>query len=495
MYRDISEGMVWHNEVCNRAKDGSLYWLEMTVVPFKDKNGKIYQYISISTDITSRKKSELEIQNLDFNDPLTGLSNRRMFMDRLKHSLASNIRKDKHGAILFLDLDNFKTLNDTKGHSSGDELLKEVGRRLTSCLRDMDTVARFGGDEFVILAEDIGSNPDEAISNADRLSRKILHALVQPYFINEFEIYSSCSIGVAMFCDNNESIEEILKHADSAMYLSKKAGRNTIRFYDPKSQAVLEYRSIMETQMRNALKNEELRLHYQIQVNDKLIPIGAEALLRWKNTELGNVSPIEFIPLAEETGLIVSIGQWVLRTACSRLKIWESNPLTSNLELAVNVSIRQFKEVGFVADVTDIINQTNINPARLKLEITESMISEDIESTIEIINELKSLGVKFSMDDFGTGYSSLSNIKRIPLDQIKIDQSFVRDLSTSSQDRTIVRTIIAMAESLSLEVIAEGVENEEQKILLTQKGCNNFQGYLFGRPVPVEEFEKSLIED
>ena len=492
MYRDISGGKVWHNEVCNRAKDGSLYWLEMTVVPFKDKNGKIYQYISISTDITSRKKSEIEIQNLAFNDPLTGLSNRRMFMDRLKHSLASNIRNDKFGAILFLDLDNFKTLNDTKGHSSGDELLKEVGRRLTSCLRNMDTVARFGGDEFVILVEGLSSNLDEAISKVDRLSRKILHALVQPYFINEFEIYSSCSIGVAMFCDNNVSIEEILKHADSAMYLSKKAGRNTIRFYDPNSQAVLEYRSIMETQLRNALKNEELQLHYQIQVNDKLIPIGAEVLLRWTNTQLGNVSPGEFIPLAEETGLIVSFGQWVLRTACSQLKIWESNPLTCNLELAVNVSIRQFKEAGFVADAKKIIKQSNINPARLKLEITESMISEDIESTIGVIKELKTLGVKFSMDDFGTGYSSLSNIKRIPLDQIKIDQSFVRDLSTSSQDRSIVRTIIAMAESLNLEVIAEGVENEEQKILLTQKGCNNFQGYLFGRPVPIEELEKSL---
>ncbi len=492
MYRDISRGKVWHNEVCNRAKDGSLYWVEMTVVPFKDNQGKIYQYISIRTDITPRKKTEIEIQNLAFNDPLTGLSNRRMFMERLKHALASNIRDDKYGAIFFIDLDNFKNLNDTKGHSSGDQLLLEVGHRLKSCLRDQDTVARFGGDEFVILVENLSSNHEESIANADRLSRKILHELVRPYLINEMELFSSSSIGVALFCDDNVSIEDLIKHADAAMYQAKKAGRNTIRFYDPQSQALLESRSQMEGELRNALKNDEFQLFYQLQINDKSIPIGAEVLLRWNNKKLGRVSPGEFIPLAEESGLIVSIGEWVLKTACSRLKLWESNPLTCNLELAVNVSVRQFKELEFVEKTKQIIEQSNINPARLKLEITESMISENIESIIETIKMLKSLGIKFSMDDFGTGYSSLSNIKRIPLDQIKIDQSFVSDLFTSSQDRSIVRTIIAMAQSLNLEVIAEGVETVEQRNLLIQKGCHNFQGYLFGRSVPVEELEKSL---
>ncbi len=492
MYRDISHGKVWHNEVCNRAKDGSLYWVEMTVVPFKDNKGKIYQYISIRTDITPRKKTEIEIQNLAVNDPLTGLSNRRMFMDRLKHLLSCNIRNDKHGAIFFIDLDNFKTINDTKGHSSGDHLLMEVGRRLKSCLRDQDTVARFGGDEFVILVESLSSNHLDAIANADRLSQKLLQELVRPYLINDQELFCSSSLGVAMFCDNSISIEDLIKHADAAMYQAKKAGRNTIRFYDPKSQALLESRSQMESELRNALKNEEFQLFYQLQINDQSIPIGAEVLLRWENKALGKVSPSEFIPLAEETGLIVSIGEWVLRTACSRLKLWESNPLTCNLELAVNVSVRQFMEVEFVEKTKTIIEQHNINPARLKIEITESMISEDIESIIVIIKKLKSLGIKFSMDDFGTGYSSLSNIKRIPLDQIKIDQSFVRDLSTSSQDRSIVRTIIAMAQSLNFEIIAEGVETNEQRNLLIEKGCHNFQGYLFGKPVPVEEFEATL---
>jgi len=408
MYKVISHGNIWHNEVCNKAKDGSLYWVEMTVVPFKDGWGKIYQYISIRTDITARKKSELEIQNLAFNDPLTGLSNRRMFMERLKLSLTTNMVNDKHGAILFVDLDNFKTLNDTKGHNIGDMMLIEVGRRLKNCVRNEDTVARLGGDEFVILVENLSATYDEAHANADKLSRKILHEITQPYLMNGIEHYSSSSIGVTMLCDNNLAIDELLKRADSAMYQAKKAGRNTIRFYDPHSQALLESRSNMEYELRHALKNAELQLYYQVQVNDTSVPIGAEVLLRWDNSKLGKVSPAEFIPLSEESGLIVAIGEWVLQTACAQLKKWESNPLTSYLEMAVNVSIRQFKEPDFVSRTKMIIEQSDIDPTRLKLEITESMIMENVETTIAVIHELKSLGIKFSMDDFGTGYSSLS---------------------------------------------------------------------------------------
>ena len=492
MYTAISHGNIWHHEVCNKAKDGSLYWVEMTIVPFKNTWGKIYQYIAIRTDITARKKSELEIQNLAFNDPLTGLANRRMFMERLNDSLTSDVLNEKHGAIMFVDLDNFKILNDTKGHNIGDQLLIEVGRRIKNCVREGDTVARLGGDEFVILVENLSAIHEEAYAIVDRLSRKILNETTQPYLLNGIEHYSSSSMGVTMFCDSSLAIDELLKRADTAMYQAKKAGRNAIRFYDPHSQALLESRSNMEYELRHALRNSEMQLYYQVQVNESFIPVGAEALLRWDNPKLGKVSPAEFIPLSEESGLIVPIGEWVLHTACAQLKKWESNPLTSSLELAVNVSIRQFKEPDFVSRTKMIIEQSDINPIRLKLEITESMIMENVETTIAVITELKLLGIKFSMDDFGTGYSSLSNIKRIPLDQLKIDQSFVREISINTHDRSIVRTIIAMAQSLNLEIIAEGVETEEQRNLLFNKGCHDFQGYLFGKPMPIDQFELLL---
>jgi diguanylate cyclase (GGDEF)-like protein/PAS domain S-box-containing protein len=494
MYHEITRGKIWHNEICNRAKDGSLYWVEATIVPFRNNEGKVYQYISIRTDITARKKSEIEIQNLAFYDPLTGLANRRMFMERLTHSLAMQVRNDKHGAILFVDLDNFKTLNDTKGHSVGDLLLIEVGKRLKSCIREQDTVARLGGDEFVVLLENLSPQNDEACANADRVSRKILQELNLPYLLAGSEHHSTPSIGISMYCDATTPVDDLLKHADYAMYQSKKAGRNTLRFYDPHSQALLEARSRIETELRHALLNEEFQLYYQVQVNENSIPVGAEALLRWNNPKLGSVSPAEFIPLAEETGLIVPIGEWVLKTACAQLKKWESNPLSRSLRVAVNISIRQFSDENFVANVASIISQSGITPSMLKIEITESILLENVESTIEIINDLKKLGVKLSMDDFGTGYSSLSNIKRIPLDQIKIDQSFVREIATSNLDRAIVRTIIAMSQSLNFNVIAEGVETQEQRNLLFNKGCNYYQGYLFGKPLPIEAFESALAD-
>jgi diguanylate cyclase (GGDEF)-like protein/PAS domain S-box-containing protein len=492
MYSVIAHGNVWRNEVCNRAKDGSLYWLDMTIVPFKNELGKLSQYIAIRTDITTRKKSEHEIQQLAFYDPLTNLPNRRLLMDRLQHTLNLNIRNDRHGAVIFIDLDNFKALNDTKGHGVGDLLLIEVANRLKACVREEDTVARLGGDEFVLLLENLSTSHKDAMVNAERVAEKILRELNRPYLLKTLEHHSSPSIGIALFCEKNSSVEDLIMNADTAMYQAKNAGRNSVRFYDPDSQRTMEERIELERALHGAIKNEQLQLYYQVQVNEADMPMGAEALLRWTHPVLGAVSPAVFIPVAEETGLIVAIGYWVLQTACYQLKQWESNEFTHELSLAVNVSIRQFREADFVGHVKLILEQSGANPANLKLEITESMVMNNIESTISTMQQLKSLGLKFSMDDFGTGYSSLSSIKRLPLDQLKIDQSFVRDLLSDANDKAIVRTITDMARSMSLSIIAEGVETEEQKNLLAEAGCGNYQGYLFGKPVPIEQFEGLL---
>lgn len=492
MYQVISRGEVWHDEVCNRAKDGSLYWLDMTVVPFKDENGKPYQYISIRTDITQRKASEQAIQQLAYFDPLTGLPNRRMLMDRLQHAVSSSKRNNEHGAILFIDLDNFKLLNDTKGHAVGDQLLVEVSARLKSCVREQDSVARLGGDEFVLLLENLGTEHGNAAAHAERVAEKILQELNLPYYLEDYEYHGSPSIGITLFCDSNINVDELIKNADSAMYQAKNAGRNSVRFYDPGTQKIMEELSVLELALHNALEKQQFQLHYQVQVNESGRPIGAEALLRWTHPELGEVSPAEFIPVAEQNGLIVKIGYWALEQACAQIKKWERDSLTRDLVLAVNVSVRQFRGAGFVNQVKEILERTAIDPARLKLEVTESVVMDNARSTIATMMQLKQLGIKFAMDDFGTGYSSLSNIKRLPLDQLKIDQSFVRDVMTDPNDQAIARTIIAMANSMNLNIIAEGVETNEQRQFLKINGCTNYQGYLFGRPLSVDQFESYL---
>jgi len=403
--------------------------------------------------------------------------------------LAVSERSQHHGVLMFLDLDNFKALNDTKGHDVGDLLLVEVAERMRRCVREGDSIARLGGDEFVVVLEMLSGEAVEAAQQAEAVGAKISSALNQPYQLKNHAHHATSSIGIVLFKGQQECLENLLKYADTAMYQAKAAGRNALRFYDPAMQAALETRSELETEMHGALEKQQFRLYYQIQVDSLRRGLGAEVLLRWEHPERGLVSPIQFIPLAEETGMIVPIGLWVLRTACAQLKAWQDSALTCNLTLAVNVSARQFAQTDFVAQVQRAILDSGAKPSHLKLELTESIVLKNAEASIEKMREIKMLGVSFSMDDFGTGYSSLQYLKRLPLDQIKIDQSFVRDIATDPNDAAIVQTIIAMTETMGLNVIAEGVENEAQMEFLDLRGCHAFQGYLFSKPVPLEQFE------
>ena len=415
-----------------------------------------------------------------------------LLVDRLNQALVASARSGKDGALLFLDLDHFKTLNDSLGHDIGDLLLQQVAERLTACVREGDTVARLGGDEYVVMLEDLSEHAIEAATQAEAIGEKILSTLNQVYQLGSHEYHSTLSVGVALFSDHNQSQEELLKHADIAMYPAKKAGRNTLRFFDPQMQQAIHARVDLELELRKAIDKKQFHLYYQLQVNSMHKPTGAEALIRWIHPERGQISPFHFIPLAEETGLIVPIGQWVLETACAQIKSWQQDRHTRELTLSINVSAKQFRQTDFVAQVQVGIKRYGIDPMLLKLELTESILLDDIEGTIATMNALKELGIRFSLDDFGTGYSSLQYLKRLPLYQLKIDQSFVRDIAVDSCDQAIVRTIIAMAHTLNLNVIAEGVETEEQQELLLSNGCTHYQGYLFGKPVPIAQFEAAL---
>ena len=439
-------------------------------------------------------ESEKTVYHLAYSDPLTELPNRRLFQDRLEHAIVLSNRSNQYRALMFLDMDNFKTLNDTRGHRMGDLLLIEVAKRLKACARASDTVARMGGDEFVVLLGELSENEQSASQQALMIAEKISKALSQPYQLNKLIYSCSASIGVTMFRDAGISIEEVHKRADAAMYQAKNAGRNTVRFYDPHTQAELEARTELEHALRLAITNQELRLYFQIQVDQDSRPIGAEALIRWIHPQLGMVFPAEFIPMAEETGLILPIGQWVLESVCKQIKLWESDPLARDLLIAVNVSARQFRQADFVTLVDGLITQTGIDPSRLKLELTESMVLDDVGDTVVKMNALKKIGVQFSMDDFGTGYSSLSYLTQLPLDQLKVDQSFVRNIGIKPNDSVVVKTIIGMAANLNMESIAEGVETQAQRDFLEQAGCKLYQGYLFGKPVPLEKFRDSLME-
>ncbi len=445
------------------------------------------------SDVTGSYEAAAEIQRLAYYDPLTQLPNRRLLLDRLGQALSSSKRRLHHGAILFMDLDNFKALNDARGHDIGDLLLIAMAQRLHGAVREGDTIARLGGDEFVILLENLSVNAEEAVIQVGLVGEKVQEIVSSAYMLKDIEYSCTTSIGITLFCNADESADDLMQHADHAMYQAKKGGGNSLRFFDDVMQAALEKRNTLEKDLRQALAKHQLRLHYQIQVDHQHRPLGAEVLLRWDHPERGLVTPQQFLALAEETGLIVPIGLWELQAACAQLKTWQNDVLTRDLTLAVNVSAKQFHQDDFVAQVQLTLQDCGADSSRLKLELTESIVLENIEETINKMHELKQLGISLSLDDFGTRFSSLSSMKRLPLDQIKIDCSFVHGICTDPGDAAIVQTTIAMANALNLNVIAEGVETGEQRAFLELHGCHAFQGMLFSEPVPMEEFNLLLV--
>jgi diguanylate cyclase (GGDEF)-like protein/PAS domain S-box-containing protein len=489
MWASITRDDCWQGEVWNRRKNGEIYpeWLSITTV--RDQGGELVNYVATFSDITHHKQNEDRIHLLAFSDQLTRLPNRRLLLDRLQHAVVNSSRSRLHGALFIIDLDDFKSLNDTRGHDTGDLLLQQVAERLSKCVREGDTVARIGGDEFVVMLEDLSIDIREATNQVRAIGENILAALKDPYMLLDYQHHSTQSIGVTLFGSENSSVELLLKQADLAMYQAKESGRNSLRFFDPQMQKVVSARVALESDLREGLKKHQFILHYQPQMNHLCEVIGAEALVRWMHPLRGMVSPAEFIPLAEETELILPLGSWVLQTACHQLSAWSKQPETAHLTMAVNVSARQFRQQCFISQVMAALDISGADPVKLKLEITESLLLENVQEIITKMTVLKARGVCFSLDDFGTGYSSLTYLKRLPLDQLKIDQSFVRDVLIDHNDAAIARSIVGLAHSLELGVIAEGVETEDQLLFLASIGCHSYQGFLYSKPLPIAEFE------
>ncbi len=493
MWKEIRDKGHWQGEVWDRRKDGSVYPKWLVVSSVRGSVGKVTHYVGNFFDISERKEAAATISRLAYFDPLTGLPNRRMLTDRLHHALVAARRGHQYGAILFLDLDNFKTVNDTVGHDEGDRLLEEASRRLRGAIREEDMVARFGGDEFVVLLENLGASPEHAAVIVKTIADKLLAELAVPYTLLGREFPSSASIGATLWRGRFKGhMHDLLKRADMAMYEAKKSGRNTVRFFDPVMQAAIERRARSEARLRGALAQGQFHLHFQPQVAEDGTVRGAEALLRWDEPERGSVPPSEFIPIAEETGLIVPIGRWVLQAACAQLRQW-SDLHQFDLPMAVNISAKQFDGNSFVDDVIEILQTTGADPRLLELEVTETMLLKNVDAAIAKMAALRKLGITFALDDFGTGYSSLAYLQQLPLDVLKIDQTFVRKLGESARSEAIVRTIIQMAQNLNLRVLAEGVETEEQRHLLAEHGCRLYQGYLFGKPLPAPQFERDVV--
>ena len=480
----------WAGEIWNKRKNGEIYLEWLTVSAVKDKNGETTHYVSICSDLSDRVKAQSQIENLAFYDPLTQLPNRRLLLDRLEQALHTSTRHARKSALLFVDLDNFKTLNDTLGHHQGDLLLVQVAQRLKTCIRDGDTLAHLGSDEFVVMLEDLSEDDIEAATKAETVGDKILSTFVPDFALGSGAYHGTPSIGITLFGGGTlESSEQPLKRAELAMFEAKAAGRNTLRFFDTRMQAEVSARAALEADLREAVLQQQLVLYYQPQIVGAGRISGVEALVRWQHPQRGMVSPAEFIPLAEETGLILPVGQWVLDAACSQLAVWEHHPELAHMTIAVNVSARQFQQADFVDTVLATLASTRARPRLLKLELTESMLVGDVEAVIAKMDALKAHGVSFSLDDFGTGYSSLTYLKRLPLAQLKIDQGFVQNIVTDPNDAAIAKMVIALAESMGLAVIAEGVELQAQADFLAHLGCHAYQGYLFSKPVAIAEFE------
>ena len=491
MWKSLLANGKWDGEVWNRRKTGEIYPENLAIVIIKDSEGKTINYVASMTDITKRVAASEEIKQLAFFDSLTGLPNRRLLLDRLAQTLHSNERTGNHGALLFLDLDNFKAINDSYGHDSGDLLLQQAAVRIVDSVRAIDTVSRIGGDEFVVILQSLNQQESEAVIEAEIIAKRILYSLNVPYKIKGRDDLCSTSIGATIFQSNADSID-VLKQADIALYKAKESGRNVLFFFDPIMQTIINEQAEIKRDLKEALLQHQFELYYQVQVDVNGAPVGAEALLRWLHPTKGYISPADFIPIAEESQAIISIGDWVIDAACAQLKQWESNELTRTLSLSVNISAKEFRAENFVEKLKMTIRHHAINPSKLRFELTEGMLISDINDAIETMNKLNELGIYFELDDFGTGYSSLQYLKRLPVYQLKIDRTFVRDVVESVNEQGIVRAIIAMAEALQIRVLAEGVETKAQRQHLADIGCNYFQGYLFGKPVPIDQFEAAL---
>ena len=484
-----------HAELINYKKNGTLFWIELDIAPIHNTQGVVTHWVSAARDITQRKIAEEEIEYLAFYDPLTQLPNRQMLMERLKRALSQNTTWIKteptnaNGALMFIDLDNFKVLNDTLGHSTGDMLLCKVATRLGTCVRLSDTVARLGGDEFVVMLENLPDDVLAATEYSRNVGQRILLALSETYDLAGHQHESTCSIGVTLFSKRKQNMGDLLKQADLAMYQAKATGRNSLCFFDPAMQAVVNANATLNAELRQSLRTNDFLLYYQPQVGMDGCISGVEALMRWQHPERGLVYPNDFISQAEESGLILQLGKWALETACTQLANWAKRAETRHLSIAVNVSVRQFKHPEFVELVMMTIKEAGINANRLKLELTESLLATGMDVTIAKMGMLKDAGVTLSIDDFGIGYSALSYLKHLPLDQLKIDRIFVKDILTDPNDAAIARTIMGLGQSLGLGVVAEGVETEAQRELLARFGCESFQGHLFCPALPIEALE------
>lgn len=493
LWETISKGDIWQGDICNRAKDGSLYWVHSTIVPFLDSNGIPFKYISIRADITKLKQVEQQAQHLALHDSLTNLPNRRLFHDRLNQSVRNSGRHHQYCALISLDLDGFKSINDINGHSVGDLLLRKAAHRLTACVRSIDTVARIGGDEFLIVLNELDRDLDAAMKGATDFCARLKTSLSEPYSLNlskssiDDDVVVTASIGIVLFQGSSVTAEELLQQADIAMYCAKSYGRNQFIFFEPSQQERVNKRFAVEAELRSAISKDELRLYYQPIVNHRQEVIGMEALVRWQHPTTGLVAPNDFIPVAEQSGLIIPIGQWVLETACAQLKKWQANPKTARWTLSVNVSAKQFNSPLFAEQILSILKTSGADPRKLCIEITETALLEALDhESLGKIQTLRNKGVLLALDDFGTGYSSLSYLAALPLDRLKIDKSFVQALLDDPKKQIIIRAIVLMANAMKLEVVAEGVETETQFQYLQSAGCMVYQGYFFGRPLPLD---------
>lgn len=486
MWQAVNSKGKWQGEVWNRRKSGDVFPVWLTISAYRDANGKVLNYVGVSSDISERVAAQERIRQLAYFDSLTNLPNRRLLQDRAEQALASAEREKKQIALLFVDLDHFKTINDSLGHSAGDALLSEVARRLQSCVRRMDTVARLGGDEFVVLLTDV------TIEGATEVARKLIYRVARPYQIENHELRVTPSLGISVFPQDGRDFESLLKHSDTAMYRAKESGRNGYQFFASEMNVAAIERLTLENSLRQGIERGEFVLHYQPQIDlasGRIV--GAEALVRWRHPQLGLVPPGKFIPVAEVSGLIVMIGEWVLAEACRQNRAWQQAGLPA-ISVAVNISAVQFRSGRIEDNVAAVLADTGLVPELLELELTEGIVMAGAEATVETLQRISNMGVKLAIDDFGTGYSSLSYLKRFPIDRLKIDQSFVRDIVTDTDDWAISSAIISMGHSLRLKVIAEGVEHVEQLEMLRRQGCDEVQGYYFSVPLPADDFAALL---